>query len=90
MTKVEEKIGWMTEGHVNTKATSWIRCGNCVFCKDGKLFDKSTCRALPPYFQGDGWDGYRRWPEVDKDEDWCGKFIPRTETVEKAINNCKE
>lgn len=81
MTQTEQKIGWMTEGHVNTEATSEIRCKNCIYCKDEEFVDKSTCRESPPYFQRDGWSGWRRWPEVDKDEDWCGKFKHRSEQV---------
>ncbi len=80
MTEFQSRISQMTRGYCDLEKTKNIRCKNCIYCKI-KVWEVSTCRALPPYYQGDGWDGYRRWPVVNPEEDWCGKFIDRNEEV---------
>lgn len=88
MTKTQRKIEAMTStNNVDAIGVKNIRCKNCMYCLIVP-FGKSTCRALPPYFPYSGYDGNnKRWPEVDKDNDWCGKFEARDEVNEPYDKN---
>ena len=78
MTDLQKKISIMTRGYDDISITENIRCKNCVYCVV-KRGDASTCRRLPPCFQNYVWGSQKCWPKVDKDSDWCGEFVSRTE-----------
>ena len=80
MNEIEKKIAKLTtDPFTGMLSDSEIRCGNCIYC-EGSF--SGTCRALPPYFQGDILDGCLRWPKVDPKTDWCGMFKSRQEKRE--------